>query len=192
LGVLLIILGFFLPRPLVRSAWVEACETRGQSPQSSKQVLAPLEPIKRPSRVRGTHHHSSKQILVAELPCSLVGLEIRTPAMAARRPVLGAAVVALVALAALWSATAPAASEQEVFVVTSPALRASRQGGAFAGAQPETAITTAVARAALPDPRPNDAMLPVDLNRTSLYWGLLCICILSVLSSRNSRSMKGY
>ncbi|CAE7041182.1 psbL [Symbiodinium natans] len=36
---------------------------------------------------------------------------------------------------------------------------------------------------ALPEPRPNDAMLPVELNRTSLYWGLLLICILSVLFS---------
>eukprot|EP00971_Amphidinium_carterae_P219115 4349769-Amphidinium_carterae.1 len=26
---------------------------------------------------------------------------------------------------------------------------------------------------ALPEPKPNDNMLPVDLNRTSLYWGEL-------------------
>mmetsp|Transcript_80262 Transcript_80262/g.202970 ORF Transcript_80262/g.202970 Transcript_80262/m.202970 type:complete len:109 (+) Transcript_80262:77-403(+) len=103
--------------------------------------------------------------------------------MATRRPVLGAAILALAAAAALWSTVAPL-PEQEVFVVTSPSLRASHQRGAFAGAQPETVSVTAVtARAALPDPRPNDAMLPVDLNRTSLYWGLLTICILSVLFS---------
>merc|ERR1712224_1124785 len=35
----------------------------------------------------------------------------------------------------------------------------------------------------LPDPKPNDANLPVDLNRTSLFWGLLCILINSVLWS---------
>jgi len=38
-------------------------------------------------------------------------------------------------------------------------------------------------RRALPEPRPNDAMLPVDFSRTSLYWGLLCITVLSVLFS---------
>eukprot|EP00443_Scrippsiella_acuminata_P055472 CAMPEP_0115410026 /NCGR_PEP_ID=MMETSP0271-20121206/20310_1 /TAXON_ID=71861 /ORGANISM="Scrippsiella trochoidea, Strain CCMP3099" /LENGTH=108 /DNA_ID=CAMNT_0002834197 /DNA_START=109 /DNA_END=435 /DNA_ORIENTATION=- len=103
--------------------------------------------------------------------------------MAARRPVLGAAILALAAAAALWSAVVPTTTQQEVFVVTSPALRTARQSGAFAGAQPEMAATAVTARAALPDPRPNDAMLPVDLNRTSLYWGLLTICILSVLFS---------
>jgi len=105
--------------------------------------------------------------------------------MAARRPIFGAAVLALVAFVALRSAViAPSAPEQEVFVVTSPALRASRQAGAFAGEQPEVAgAVSATARSALPDPRPNDAMLPVDLNRTSLYWGLLTILILSVLFS---------
>ncbi|CAE7213502.1 psbL [Symbiodinium necroappetens] len=43
--------------------------------------------------------------------------------------------------------------------------------------------TPLVIMQALPEPRPNDAMLPVELNRTSLYWGLLLICILSVLFS---------
>eukprot|EP00443_Scrippsiella_acuminata_P118128 CAMPEP_0115681016 /NCGR_PEP_ID=MMETSP0272-20121206/57104_1 /TAXON_ID=71861 /ORGANISM="Scrippsiella trochoidea, Strain CCMP3099" /LENGTH=57 /DNA_ID=CAMNT_0003120313 /DNA_START=62 /DNA_END=232 /DNA_ORIENTATION=- len=57
--------------------------------------------------------------------------------MAARRSVLGAAILALAAMAALWSMAVPNPPVQEVFVVTSPALRASRQGGAFAGAQPE-------------------------------------------------------
>ncbi|CAK0827152.1 unnamed protein product [Prorocentrum cordatum] len=41
----------------------------------------------------------------------------------------------------------------------------------------------AVVLRALPEPKPNEEMLPVDLNRTSLYWGLLTICILSVLFS---------
>eukprot|EP00443_Scrippsiella_acuminata_P110661 CAMPEP_0115698710 /NCGR_PEP_ID=MMETSP0272-20121206/66488_1 /TAXON_ID=71861 /ORGANISM="Scrippsiella trochoidea, Strain CCMP3099" /LENGTH=77 /DNA_ID=CAMNT_0003139081 /DNA_START=8 /DNA_END=238 /DNA_ORIENTATION=+ len=77
--------------------------------------------------------------------------------MAARRPVLGAAILALAAVAALWSTVAPSMPEQEVFVVTSPALRASPQRGSLAGAQPEMASATALtARAALPDPRPND------------------------------------
>eukprot|EP00443_Scrippsiella_acuminata_P122659 CAMPEP_0115649994 /NCGR_PEP_ID=MMETSP0272-20121206/40786_1 /TAXON_ID=71861 /ORGANISM="Scrippsiella trochoidea, Strain CCMP3099" /LENGTH=40 /DNA_ID= /DNA_START= /DNA_END= /DNA_ORIENTATION= len=40
--------------------------------------------------------------------------------MAARRPVLGAAILGLAAIAAMWSAVAPTAPGQEVFVVTSP------------------------------------------------------------------------
>lgn len=92
-------------------------------------------------------------------------------APAARRPVLAAAILALVAFAALRAAVV----REDAFVATgaSPKLRASQQGQ----------LVAATARAALPDPRPNDAMLPVDLNRTSLYWGLLTICILSVLFS---------
>eukprot|EP00443_Scrippsiella_acuminata_P062284 CAMPEP_0115547092 /NCGR_PEP_ID=MMETSP0271-20121206/93465_1 /TAXON_ID=71861 /ORGANISM="Scrippsiella trochoidea, Strain CCMP3099" /LENGTH=92 /DNA_ID=CAMNT_0002980507 /DNA_START=74 /DNA_END=349 /DNA_ORIENTATION=+ len=89
---------------------------------------------------------------------------------AARRPLLAVAVLALVAFAAVRVALV----QEESFVApsgASPKLRASQQGP----------LVAATARSALPDPRPNDAMLPVDLNRTSLYWGLLTICILSVL-----------
>mmetsp|Transcript_21363 Transcript_21363/g.48805 ORF Transcript_21363/g.48805 Transcript_21363/m.48805 type:complete len:107 (+) Transcript_21363:97-417(+) len=101
--------------------------------------------------------------------------------MAARRPVLCAIALAVVAA---WLLHASAAPRQEAFLASGvPALRASGQrGGALAGAQVEPAAI-AVSRRALPEPRPNDAMLPVDLNRTSLYWGLLCILVLSVLFS---------
>ena len=57
-----------------------------------------------------------------------------------------------------------------------------RGSGAFAGEEWETASPAVIAHG-LPEPRPNDAMLPVDLNRTSLFWGLLCITVLSVLFS---------
>ncbi|CAJ1429402.1 unnamed protein product [Effrenium voratum] len=69
----------------------------------------------------------------------------------------------------------------QVFVIQSPALRGQ---GAFAGSTLEmAAMESPIVLKALPEPRPNDAMLPVELNRTSLYWGLLLICILSVLFS---------
>ncbi|CAE7208006.1 unnamed protein product [Symbiodinium microadriaticum] len=94
--------------------------------------------------------------------------------MAMRRPVLF--VLAVAACVWLFSASAPEA--EEVFVVQSPALRG--QAGAFAGSSIElAAVESPVVLKALPEPRPNDAMLPVELNRTSLYWGLLLICILS-------------
>ena len=67
-----------------------------------------------------------------------------------------------------------------------PALRATQlTHGAFAGSSvmDDFEKPMLVMMEALPDPRPNDAMLPVELNRTSLYWGLLTICILSVLFS---------
>ena len=86
----------------------------------------------------------------------------------------------LAAAACLWlfsSSTTP----QEVFVIQSPALRGQ---GAFTGNTVEiSAVESPLVLKALPEPRPNDAMLPVELNRTSLYWGLLCICVLSVLFS---------
>merc|ERR1740138_1500314 len=94
--------------------------------------------------------------------------------MAARRPVLATICAALAALCLLQATLAP---------VAAPALRATRIGGeSFAGAQ-QVQEAPAVLLRALPEPKPNDAMLPVDLNRTSLYWGLLCILILSVLFS---------
>merc|ERR1719263_53686 len=105
--------------------------------------------------------------------------------MAARRPVLTAIAVALAALWLLQASLAPAPQQgQEVFVAATPALRATRAAGSsFAGAQAQQLAPPAVLLQALPEPKPNDAMLPVDLNRTSLYWGLLCILILSVLFS---------
>eukprot|EP00408_Alexandrium_pacificum_P022004 CAMPEP_0171188858 /NCGR_PEP_ID=MMETSP0790-20130122/18049_1 /TAXON_ID=2925 /ORGANISM="Alexandrium catenella, Strain OF101" /LENGTH=106 /DNA_ID=CAMNT_0011653955 /DNA_START=71 /DNA_END=391 /DNA_ORIENTATION=+ len=101
--------------------------------------------------------------------------------MAARRPLLVSLALAVVALCLLNAAVAPN-DAQETFVASSPALRASARSGAFAGAQPGV-VTSEVQMRALPEPRPNDAMLPVDLNRSSLYWGLLCILVLSVLFS---------
>eukprot|EP00420_Gonyaulax_spinifera_P035980 CAMPEP_0197876092 /NCGR_PEP_ID=MMETSP1439-20131203/5166_1 /TAXON_ID=66791 /ORGANISM="Gonyaulax spinifera, Strain CCMP409" /LENGTH=101 /DNA_ID=CAMNT_0043495361 /DNA_START=71 /DNA_END=373 /DNA_ORIENTATION=+ len=101
--------------------------------------------------------------------------------MAARRPVLCALALAAVGAWLVHAALVPSAPQQEVFVATSPALRGLQQGsGAFAGSRAAPAVSV-VAAQALPEPRPNDAMLPVDLNRTSLYWGLLCILVLSVL-----------
>jgi len=94
----------------------------------------------------------------------------------ARRPALF--VLAAVACFWLFSST----EQQEVFVVQTvqtPTLR-----GAFTGNTVEiSAVESPVVLKALPEPRPNDAMLPVELNRTSLYWGLLLITILSVLFS---------
>ncbi|CAE7455239.1 pho2a [Symbiodinium microadriaticum] len=61
-------------------------------------------------------------------------------------------------------------------------LHGSVLAGSLAGIEIETRAPMVLVEA-LPEPRPNDAMLPVELNRTSLYWGLLLICILSVLFS---------
>mmetsp|Transcript_12361 Transcript_12361/g.15391 ORF Transcript_12361/g.15391 Transcript_12361/m.15391 type:complete len:102 (+) Transcript_12361:67-372(+) len=95
----------------------------------------------------------------------------------ARRPVM----FVLAAAACVWLFSSGSSPEQEVFVVQTPALRGQ---GAFTGNTVEiSAVESPVVLKALPEPRPNDAMLPVELNRTSLYWGLLLICILSVLFS---------
>ena len=96
----------------------------------------------------------------------------------AQRPVL----FVLAAAACIWLfSSSTSAPQQEVFVIQSPALRGQ---GAFTGNTLEiAAMEPPVVLKALPEPRPNDAMLPVELNRTSLYWGLLCICVLSVLFS---------
>eukprot|EP00446_Apocalathium_sp_SHHI-4_P005082 CAMPEP_0177193682 /NCGR_PEP_ID=MMETSP0367-20130122/22570_1 /TAXON_ID=447022 ORGANISM="Scrippsiella hangoei-like, Strain SHHI-4" /NCGR_SAMPLE_ID=MMETSP0367 /ASSEMBLY_ACC=CAM_ASM_000362 /LENGTH=91 /DNA_ID=CAMNT_0018641579 /DNA_START=35 /DNA_END=307 /DNA_ORIENTATION=+ len=91
--------------------------------------------------------------------------------MAARRPVLCVVSLALLALCAMWAGVAPSADE--AFVANSPALRVTVRGdrGAFAGAsQPVVAAQAEIARAALPEPIPDDAILPVDFSRTSLYW----------------------
>jgi len=93
--------------------------------------------------------------------------------MAARRPVLAAVVLALFAAAALLT-FAPAA-EQEVFVSGASAPNSLRATPAI------TASLTA--RAALPEPIPDDAILPVDFSRTSLYWGLLFVLVMMVLFS---------
>ena len=95
----------------------------------------------------------------------------------ARRPVL----FLVAATACLWLLSSTfCASEQEAFLSQSPSLR-----GAFAGSAKTSmdVVNSPVVLRALPEPRPNDAMLPVELNRTSLYWGLLLITILSVLFS---------
>ena len=90
-----------------------------------------------------------------------------------RRP--GLCVLAVVAC--LWCLPAP----EPTFVGHTPGTML-RGSGAFTGIM-DPATESAVILKALPEPRPNDAMLPVELNRTSLYWGLLLICILSVLFS---------
>mmetsp|Transcript_93164 Transcript_93164/g.290457 ORF Transcript_93164/g.290457 Transcript_93164/m.290457 type:complete len:109 (-) Transcript_93164:6-332(-) len=103
--------------------------------------------------------------------------------MAARRPVLCALAAAAAALWLLRSAVVVPAEQEQAFAVGSPALRgAGAQEGSFAGAELQ-AVQRGVPTRALPEPRPNDAMLPVDLNRSSLYWSLLCILVLSILFS---------
>merc|ERR1719188_1885153 len=92
--------------------------------------------------------------------------------MAARRPVLCAFAMAAVGAWMLSAMFAPSAPEAG-FVSSLPALRTTSA----------PAVAPATALRALPEPRPNEEMLPVDLNRTSLYWGLLTITILSVLFS---------
>ena len=91
--------------------------------------------------------------------------------MAIRRPILSA----VIAVVGVWLLLAAVAPEQSFVVGKASTLRGA--------ASTPVLVESAVVRQALPDPRPNDAMLPVDLNRTSLYWGLLCICVLSVLFS---------
>merc|ERR1719499_1770494 len=97
--------------------------------------------------------------------------------MAIRRPILTLAILATLAVVALLTGAAFTS------VSSAPMLRTSRSNSNFAGVQGEVADVQFVALKALPEPRQNDAMLPVELNRTSLYWGLLCILILSVLFS---------
>eukprot|EP00929_Paragymnodinium_shiwhaense_P072165 TRINITY_DN3662_c0_g1_i2.p2 TRINITY_DN3662_c0_g1~~TRINITY_DN3662_c0_g1_i2.p2 ORF type:complete len:103 (+),score=29.52 TRINITY_DN3662_c0_g1_i2:64-372(+) len=97
--------------------------------------------------------------------------------MAARRPVL-ASIIALAA--GLYLLHAAVSAPAETFVTSTPALRATQR---FAGAQQEPRFLEAIAMKGLPEPRPNDAMLPVDLNRTSLFWGLLFTTVMVVLFS---------
>eukprot|EP00930_Biecheleria_cincta_P070010 TRINITY_DN5767_c0_g1_i1.p1 TRINITY_DN5767_c0_g1~~TRINITY_DN5767_c0_g1_i1.p1 ORF type:complete len:109 (+),score=22.55 TRINITY_DN5767_c0_g1_i1:71-397(+) len=103
--------------------------------------------------------------------------------MALRRPMLGSFALAL---AGLWLMQAPTdVQEQVVFIVPqSPALRATAQfQGGFAGVSQVPLDGATTAMQALPEPKPNDAMLPVELNRTSFFWGMLTFCLLSVLFS---------
>ncbi|CAK0876074.1 unnamed protein product [Prorocentrum cordatum] len=100
--------------------------------------------------------------------------------MAARRPALLALGLAAASAWLLSGALAPPAPRG--FVAPSPARALRAGGGALAGAGAEKAVPAVILQA-LPEPKPNEEMLPVDLNRTSLYWGLLTICILSVLFS---------
>mmetsp|Transcript_28637 Transcript_28637/g.92053 ORF Transcript_28637/g.92053 Transcript_28637/m.92053 type:complete len:100 (-) Transcript_28637:10-309(-) len=94
--------------------------------------------------------------------------------MAARRPVLAAVVLALCALVALRCAFSQV--EQEAFVNAAPAVRSLR-------ATTASEVVPLIARAALPEPIPDDAILPVDFSRTSLYWGLLFVLVMMVLFS---------
>eukprot|EP00930_Biecheleria_cincta_P051857 TRINITY_DN3706_c0_g1_i3.p1 TRINITY_DN3706_c0_g1~~TRINITY_DN3706_c0_g1_i3.p1 ORF type:complete len:109 (-),score=16.11 TRINITY_DN3706_c0_g1_i3:218-544(-) len=103
--------------------------------------------------------------------------------MALRRPVLGSLALAI---AGLWFMQAPTdMQEQLVFVVPqSPALRATAQFERGVAGAPKTQTDgPATVMQALPEPKPNDAMLPVELNRTSFFWGMLTFCLLSVLFS---------
>eukprot|EP00931_Biecheleriopsis_adriatica_P026209 TRINITY_DN1595_c0_g3_i1.p2 TRINITY_DN1595_c0_g3~~TRINITY_DN1595_c0_g3_i1.p2 ORF type:complete len:110 (-),score=29.38 TRINITY_DN1595_c0_g3_i1:56-385(-) len=102
---------------------------------------------------------------------------------ASRRPML--CLLALAA-AAVWLMQSPAVPEEElVFLVPqSASLRGvSQSQGSFTGSTDAVEMQTQTVMKALPEPRPNDAMLPVELNRSSLYWGLLLFCVLSVLFS---------
>mmetsp|Transcript_7211 Transcript_7211/g.18042 ORF Transcript_7211/g.18042 Transcript_7211/m.18042 type:complete len:117 (-) Transcript_7211:119-469(-) len=91
----------------------------------------------------------------------------------------------LLRAALLAPPTAPQAPPALTFVVATPTLRGGVARGAsgFAGFDGELMSSPKVAMHGLPEPRPNDAMLPVDLNRSSLYWGLLFICVMSILFS---------
>eukprot|EP00929_Paragymnodinium_shiwhaense_P072166 TRINITY_DN3662_c0_g2_i1.p2 TRINITY_DN3662_c0_g2~~TRINITY_DN3662_c0_g2_i1.p2 ORF type:complete len:108 (+),score=28.19 TRINITY_DN3662_c0_g2_i1:86-409(+) len=102
--------------------------------------------------------------------------------MAARRSILASVIAAAAALCLLHAALAPAARDNTdaTFVTASPSLRAAQR---FTGSQQEPRVLQAVAMKGLPEPRPNDAMLPVDLNRTSLFWGLLFTTVMVVLFS---------
>mmetsp|Transcript_71640 Transcript_71640/g.171235 ORF Transcript_71640/g.171235 Transcript_71640/m.171235 type:complete len:107 (+) Transcript_71640:40-360(+) len=100
----------------------------------------------------------------------------------ARRPVLATLLISALLAVFLRSALSPA------FVAgTSQAMRGAVVQGSstFAGAAEMQPFSEAslISMQALPEPRPNDNMLPVDLNRTSLYWGLLTILILAILFS---------
>eukprot|EP00929_Paragymnodinium_shiwhaense_P072170 TRINITY_DN3662_c0_g5_i1.p2 TRINITY_DN3662_c0_g5~~TRINITY_DN3662_c0_g5_i1.p2 ORF type:complete len:108 (+),score=23.38 TRINITY_DN3662_c0_g5_i1:91-414(+) len=102
--------------------------------------------------------------------------------MAGRRSAL-AFVLAAVACGCMLQAffATPAEQQDLVFVTSSaPALRASHR---FAGQSEQVRSADAIVMHGLPEPRPNDAMLPVDLNRTSLFWGLLFTTVMVVLFS---------
>eukprot|EP00933_Yihiella_yeosuensis_P001357 TRINITY_DN1021_c0_g1_i1.p1 TRINITY_DN1021_c0_g1~~TRINITY_DN1021_c0_g1_i1.p1 ORF type:complete len:107 (-),score=25.83 TRINITY_DN1021_c0_g1_i1:134-454(-) len=97
-----------------------------------------------------------------------------------RRPILCSIAIAAACLLML---SAPAVEEQVVFVASSPALRSTLKTGNFVGAREAKVGVPVVAMQGLPEPRTNPYNLPVELNRTSFYWGLLTICVLSVLFS---------
>mmetsp|Transcript_25999 Transcript_25999/g.60095 ORF Transcript_25999/g.60095 Transcript_25999/m.60095 type:complete len:106 (-) Transcript_25999:71-388(-) len=99
----------------------------------------------------------------------------------ARRPVLATLLALMAAAFVAQHAFAPAPEPVFVVASTGSALRGS--SGSFAGSEATYVSTPVVAMKALPEPKPNDNMLPVDLNRTSLYWGLLTILILAILFS---------
>eukprot|EP00929_Paragymnodinium_shiwhaense_P072169 TRINITY_DN3662_c0_g4_i1.p2 TRINITY_DN3662_c0_g4~~TRINITY_DN3662_c0_g4_i1.p2 ORF type:complete len:107 (+),score=27.55 TRINITY_DN3662_c0_g4_i1:63-383(+) len=101
--------------------------------------------------------------------------------MAARKSLLAVVVAACAACCLLSLLAAPALEADVTFVAAStPALRATNR---LAGQQQQTHVLDAIAMNGLPEPRPNDAMLPVDLNRTSLFWGLLFTTVMVVLFS---------
>mmetsp|Transcript_94741 Transcript_94741/g.187716 ORF Transcript_94741/g.187716 Transcript_94741/m.187716 type:complete len:109 (+) Transcript_94741:65-391(+) len=103
--------------------------------------------------------------------------------MATRRPVMSVAVLAIAAIMILRCSFGSYSSATFTTATSTPALRASSASNNLATAYSTSETARLVTLQALPEPRPNDAMLPVELNRTSLYWGLLCILILSVLFS---------
>merc|ERR1712129_126357 len=107
----------------------------------------------------------------------------RACTMAVRRPILTLAVLATLAVVIVRCSFGSSTDAAFTSANSAPMLRASGSSSNFAGVQGLLSDGRFVAVQALPEPRPNDAMLPVELNRTSLYWGLLCILILSVLFS---------
>eukprot|EP00419_Tripos_fusus_P006783 CAMPEP_0172677444 /NCGR_PEP_ID=MMETSP1074-20121228/14674_1 /TAXON_ID=2916 /ORGANISM="Ceratium fusus, Strain PA161109" /LENGTH=90 /DNA_ID=CAMNT_0013495273 /DNA_START=68 /DNA_END=337 /DNA_ORIENTATION=- len=90
--------------------------------------------------------------------------------MAIRRPILTLTVLAIVAVVVLRCTVGLSAGVAFTSTSCVPKLRASGSSSILAGVQGVPADLWLVVVQALPEPRPNDAMLPVELNRTSLYW----------------------
>eukprot|EP00419_Tripos_fusus_P025451 CAMPEP_0172712124 /NCGR_PEP_ID=MMETSP1074-20121228/60919_1 /TAXON_ID=2916 /ORGANISM="Ceratium fusus, Strain PA161109" /LENGTH=103 /DNA_ID=CAMNT_0013536009 /DNA_START=70 /DNA_END=377 /DNA_ORIENTATION=+ len=103
--------------------------------------------------------------------------------MAVRRQMVSIMALAMATVVVFHSSFSASNSAAFTIATSAPSPRAVYSSTNLAGAPDMPHAVRFVAVQALPEPRPNDAMLPVELNRTSLYWGLLCILILSVLFS---------
>lgn len=93
--------------------------------------------------------------------------------MSVRHPMLCTLAVAVVATCRQHSGIQPAEQEQ-LFMVSLPALRAwSAEVGTSAGAQVQV-VLLGLQMQAVPEPRQNDAILLVELERSSLHLGGTC------------------